>query len=150
MRPSGVWGLWPPCLRRAGYPHEPTECPRLQVVVITPYGCSFRASAAWREVRKAGRLLRVMENMHSPKAGLDEASLRDTDKHACGACRCDSPRARMAARFANSPHGDRMRASSNWSSRRQIPVSQIGSRKRRSPRSYRKTAGASGVPSNAP
>ena len=39
------------------------------------------------------------------EGGLGEASLRDSDKHACGACRCDSPRARMAARFADSSTG---------------------------------------------
>ena len=63
---------------------------------------SLTRGTSWR---LAGRLLRVLENMHSPKVGLGEASLRDSDKHACGACRCDSPRARMAARFADSSTG---------------------------------------------
>ena len=43
---------------------------------------SLTRGTSWR---LAGRLLRVLENMHSPKVGLGEASLRDSDKHACGA-----------------------------------------------------------------
>ena len=147
MRPLGVWGS-PPMVTSGRVPARSQRDHRDGGVLHPAFVLaeSLTRGTSWR---LAGRLLRVLENMHSPKVGLGEASLRDSDKHACGACRCDSPRARMAARFADSSTGAGYGPVPTGHREVRYPYLERGPRKRRSPRSRRKTAGASGVPSTA-
>ena len=105
---------------------------------------SLTRGTSWR---LAGRLLRVLENMHSPKVGLGEASLRDSDKHACGAVGA-------TVHGLEWPHVSPIHRQGQDTGQFQLVIEKSDTRiwrtpEKAKPRSRRKTAGASGVPSTA-